>query len=157
MAKEWILNQAMNRWGLNKKRSVGPVSALIRQCRPKTRDEWEGFYFENAYPREHLEELGRKLFVKIREVIQHEVLEVTEGDCIDYMKTVVIDRTYDGYVSEIETIYGKLEQELGVGIKPAPDEWDRLYNVDFFIPVGNSSIGIQIKPVSFDNTHESYK
>jgi hypothetical protein len=26
MAKEWILNMATNRWGLNKKDSVGPVS-----------------------------------------------------------------------------------------------------------------------------------
>jgi 23S rRNA (adenine2503-C2)-methyltransferase len=30
MAKEWVLNQAMNRRGLNKKSSVGPVSDLIR-------------------------------------------------------------------------------------------------------------------------------
>ncbi len=26
MAKEWILNMATNRWGLNKKTSVGPVA-----------------------------------------------------------------------------------------------------------------------------------
>lgn len=36
MAKEWILNMATNRWGLNKKNSVGPVSQWIRECGPKT-------------------------------------------------------------------------------------------------------------------------
>lgn len=44
MAKEWILNMATNRWGLNKKNSVGPVSQWIRECRPKTIKEWEEFY-----------------------------------------------------------------------------------------------------------------
>ena len=33
-------------------------------------------------------------------------------------------------------------------IEPAPDEWDRLYNVDFFIKVDDNYIGLQIKPVS---------
>ena len=61
MAKEWILNQAMNRWGLNKKRSVGPVSELIRKCAPKKLEDWEGYYYQNVHPKEHLEELGRKL------------------------------------------------------------------------------------------------
>jgi len=31
-------------------------------------------------------------------------------------------------------------------IQPAPDEWDRLYNVDFFINIGDDYIGLQIKP-----------
>jgi hypothetical protein len=37
---------------------------------------------------------------------------------------------------------------LGVSIHPAPDEWDRLFNVDFFIKVGEKHIGLQIKPVN---------
>ncbi len=45
MAKEWILNQAMNRWGLNKKRSVGPVSELIRKCAPRKLEDWERYYY----------------------------------------------------------------------------------------------------------------
>lgn len=51
MAKEWILNQSMNRWGLNKKNSVGPVSELIRKCAPKKLDEWEIYYYFNANPK----------------------------------------------------------------------------------------------------------
>ena len=157
MAKEWILNQAMNRWGLNKKRSVGPVSELIRKCAPKKLYDWERYYYRNVYHEEYLEELGRKLYVKITEVIQYEVAEVTEEDCVNYIKEVVIKRTFDGYVSEIQTIYGQLQNTLDVPIKHAPDEWDRLYNVDFFIEINGKYIGLQIKPITFKHTFEDYK
>ena len=157
MPKEWILNQGMNRWGLNKKRSVGPVSELIRKCEPKKLEDWEQYYYEKVHPKEYLEELGRKLYVKITEVIQYEVAEVTEADCIKYIKEVVIKRTFDGYQNEIQTTYGQLEKELGMPIKPAPDEWDRLYNVDFYIEVKGKYIGLQIKPITFEHTFEDYK
>lgn len=49
-------------------------------------------------------------------------------------------------MTEIKTIYGQLEQELGVKIEAAPDKWDRLFNVDFFIKVNEKFIGLQIKP-----------
>jgi hypothetical protein len=133
------------------------VSELIRLCAPKTLEEWEAYYYQKVYSREHLEELGRKLYVKVSEVVQHEVAEVTEQDCIEYIKTVVIRRTFDGYQNEIETTYGLLERGVGVPIKPAPDEWDRLYNVDFFIEVKGKYIGIQIKPVTFQHTFEEHK
>jgi len=148
MAKEWILNSAMNRFQLNFKRNLGPTSESIRQCAPRTIDEWRDYYFENVRSREHIEELGRKLYVKITEVIHAEVEEITEQDCIAYMVQLVIDRTFDGYMTEIKTIYGQLEKELQVKIEPAPDEWDRLFNVDFFIRIKDNHIGIQIKPVN---------
>lgn len=148
MAKEWILNNAMNRFQLNFKRNVGPTSESIRQCAPKTLNEWQNYYFKNVRSKEHIEELGKKLYIKITEVISAEVEDVTERDCINYMLQLVIDRTYDGYMTEIKTVYGQLEKELTVKIEPAPDEWDRLFNVDFFIEIQNKYIGIQIKPVN---------
>lgn len=91
---------------------------------------------------------GKKLYLKITEVIQSEVAEITEQDCIDYMLQLVIDRTFDGYQTEIKTIYGQLQDMLGVKVEAAPDEWDRLFNVDFFIKIGENYIGLQIKPVN---------
>ncbi|MGE4286634.1 MAG: MjaI family restriction endonuclease, partial [Phycisphaerae bacterium] len=41
MAKEWILNSAMNRFQLNFSRNVGAVSKAIRNCAPKTQEDWE--------------------------------------------------------------------------------------------------------------------
>ena len=69
------------------------------------------------------------------EVIQAEIEEVTEEDCLQYIYNLVINRTFDGYQTEIKTIYGKLQRDLGVKIEPAPDEWDRVYNVDFYIEI----------------------
>jgi len=146
MAKEWILNSAMNRYQLNYKRNVGAVSEEIRKCTPKTIDDWREYYFKNVKSKEHIEDLGRKLYVKISEVLAAEIEEVAEKDCIDYMFNIVIDRTFDGYMTEIKTIYGQLEQILNVKIQPAPDEWDRLFAVDFFIKIGEKYIGLQIKP-----------
>ncbi|MEW6719154.1 MAG: MjaI family restriction endonuclease, partial [Thermodesulfobacteriota bacterium] len=106
MPKEWILNQANMRWGLTKKSRVGAVADLIRKCAPKELAEWEGYYYENGYKKGHLEDLGRKLFVKVSEVCRAEIEDVTEQDCIDFIINLVINRTFDGYRSEIQTIYG---------------------------------------------------
>lgn len=148
MPKEWILNSATNRFQLNFKRNVGAVSEAIRKCAPKNIDEWRDYYFTKVRNKEHIEELGRKLYIKITEVIASEVEDVTEEDCIDYLIQLVIDRTYDGYTTEIRTVYGQLQDLLGVKIEPASDEWDRLFNVDFFIKIKDRYIGLQIKPAS---------
>ena len=63
---------------------------------------------------------------------------------------MVINRTFVGYQSEIQTVYGQLKNSLGVKIEPAPDEWDRGYNVDYFIKINEKYIGIQIKPAGFE-------
>lgn len=148
MAKEWILNSATNRFQLNFKRNVGATSEAIRKCAPKSLAEWQEYYFANVKSQEHIIELGKKLYVKITEVLVAEIDEITEEDCINYIKELVIDRTYDGYVREIKTIYEQLQDILKVKITPAPDEWDRLFNVDFYIQVNDKYIGLQIKPVS---------
>jgi hypothetical protein len=149
MPKEWILNQANMRWQLTRPKNVGRVAELIRKRAPKSLEEWENYYYQNAYPKEHLHQLGRRLYIKVSEVCQAEIESITEQDCMDFITNLVINRTYDGYQSEKQTIYGQLQQALGVNIEPAPDEWDRLYNVDFFIEVKGKYIGLQIKPAGY--------
>ncbi|CUS92179.1 MjaI family restriction endonuclease [Candidatus Kryptonium thompsonii] len=168
MAKEWILNMANSRWGLTKQNRVGPVAAWIRECAPKEIQEWENFHFKkledflkkkdiNLTPAEYLQDLGKKLYIKITEVLRSEIDEVTEEECIEYIKNLVINRTFEGYMTEKETIYGQLQEILNIEnikIESAPDEWDRLYNVDFFIKVNDKYIGLQIKPVTFEHAPE---
>lgn len=149
MPKEWILNSANMRWGLTRKTKVGAVSEEIRKCSPKTVKEWETHYYRNVYPKKHLVELGQRLYVKISEVFEAEIKEITEKDCIDFIKNLVINRTFDGYTTEKTTIYSQLQEILGVKIEPAPDKWDRLFNVDFFIRIKDKYIGLQIKPAGF--------
>ncbi|MBI1804590.1 MAG: MjaI family restriction endonuclease [Ignavibacteriae bacterium] len=149
MSKEWILNSAMNRWQLNFKRNVGAVSEEIRKYSPKKVEDWRSYYFTNVYPEDHLEELGRRLYTKVSEVLTKEIEEIIPEDCVNYIKEVVIERTFDGYTTEIQTVYGQLQEALGVEIHPATDEWDRLFNVDFYIKIKDKYIGLQIKPVGF--------
>ena len=52
--------------------------------------------------------------MKITEVVQAKLDGITEQDCIEYMINVVISRTFDGYMTEIETIYGQLEKSLEI-------------------------------------------
>lgn len=138
------------RWGLTKKNKVGPVAELIRKCSPKTLKEWENYYFSKVYPKEHLEHLGKILFIKITDVFKKEIEDITEQDCIDFIYNLVINRTFEGYQSEIQTIYGQLENLLNVKIEPAPDEWDRGYSVDYFIKIKDKYIGLQIKPAGYE-------
>jgi len=155
--RETLLNYGMNRWGLNKASSVGPTSYLIRSCSPKTPEEWEKYYFDNAtqkkkdsikITREYITELGKRLYIKLSEVVQSELGSIAEEECIDYAYNLVINRTYEGYIGEIQTIYGQLEKILEMKIEAASDEWDRTYNVDFYIKIKDKYIGLQIKPIS---------
>ncbi|MBI5739988.1 MAG: MjaI family restriction endonuclease [Nitrospirae bacterium] len=164
--RETLLNYGMNRWGLNKAHSVGPTSELIRKCAPTSFKDWDDFYFKNAeqkkkngakITREYIRDLGQKLYVKLAEVVQSELDAIEEEECIDYAYNLVLNRTYEGYKSEIDTIYGQLESVLGVKIQPAPDEWDRSCNVDFFIQVNDKYIGLQIKPISSGQSLNQYQ
>ena len=131
MSKEWILNAATGRWQLNFKRNVGAVAEEIRKCEPKSLEEWRDYYFAHVRSAEHLEELGRRLYVKISEVMRAELEDISEEDCIHYLFHLVLNRTFEGYQTEKTTVYGQLEKLLEIKIQPAPDQWDRLYNVDF--------------------------
>lgn len=164
--RETLLNYGMNRWGLNKAHSVGSTSELIRSCAPTKYEEWEKFYFEQAHQkkkgglkitREYISALGQTLYIKLSEVVQNELLSITEQECIDYAYNLVLSRTYEGYVTEIETIYGQLEAAVGKKIEPASDEWDRTYSVDFFIQVKDKYIGIQIKPIASGQALNQYQ
>ncbi len=181
MAKDWIietdgeglkfkhetlLNYGLNRWGLNKAYSVGALSELIRTCAPDEYKDWEEFYFTKGtqkkknginISKEYITGLGQTLYIKLSEVVQSELASITEEECIEYAYNLVLRRTYDGYRTEIETIYGQLESAVGRKIEPAPDNWDRTYNVDFFVKVKDKFIGIQIKPIASGQALNQYQ
>jgi hypothetical protein len=71
------------------------------------------FYFTKAsqkkkaglkITREYIKGLGQTLYIKLTEVIQSELVSITEEECIDYAYNLVLNRTYEGYKTEIETI-----------------------------------------------------
>ena len=164
--RETLLNYAANRWALNKTASVDSVAYLIRQCAPKNFEEWEKYYFSNARQKkkgglkitpEYIEELGKKLFKELGTAVKTELSAISESECIDYMHNLVLNRTYEGYLSEIQVIYEELEKALNVEIKQAPDEWDRTFTVDYYIEVKGKCIGLQIKPIEAGMALDDYK
>lgn len=164
--RETLLNYAANRWALNKTPSVDAVAALIRKCAPKTFEEWEKYYFVNAVQkkkegkkitRDHIKELGERLYEMLTTEVKFELGSITEDECIDYMYNLILNRTYEGYLSEIQVIYEELEEALGVKIEQAPDEWDRTFTVDYFIKVNGKYIGLQIKPIEAGVALDDYK
>ncbi len=68
--KEKVLNYTCQTYQLSRPNKVGAVMALIRECQPKTIEDWEKWYFENAITdgksaskisHKTLEELGSRL------------------------------------------------------------------------------------------------
>ena len=147
--REWLLNRVTNRFQLNYRRSVGPTSENVRKCKPNSLEEWEEYYYKNVRSKAHIENLGEKLFQKITTIIREEVGKISEEECIEYIKNLVINRVYEGYIREIMTVKELLEKELKVEILEAPEEWDKPYGVDYYIEVNGKYVGLQIKPETY--------
>ena len=168
--KERVLNYACQTYQLSRPNKVGAVMALIRECQPKTFQEWEKWYFENAktdgknafkITRNSLEELGIRLYCKITEVVIPEWEEafrnLTQQDCIDYIYNLTINRTYDGYLREKSVIndgLAKLFPELT--FEETDPELDHAGDIDYIAKVGDKAIGIQIKPITAKANFGSY-
>jgi hypothetical protein len=164
--RETLLNYAANRWALNKASSVDSVAYLIRQCAPNNFEEWENYYYKNAKQKkkdgvrvtnEYIKNLGKRLYLEIFKTVKAELNSIGEDECIDYMYNLVLNRTYEGYLSEIQVIYDELEKELNTHIAQAPDEWDRTFTVDYYIQVKDKFIGLQIKPIEAGMALDNYK
>ena len=160
--KEKVLNYATQTYQLSRPNKVGTVMALIRECQPKTIEQWEKWYFENAttdgktptkITKESLEELGERLFVKIKEIVIPEWTEafnqLTLQDCIDYIHNLTINRTFDGFIREKSVIEDNLAKIFPtITFVESDPELDHAGDIDYLGWVGDKAFGIQIKPVT---------
>jgi len=161
-SKEIVLNYANRRWGLTKTNKVGEVMALIRQCQPRTFQEWQDWYFKNALTntkqpikmtKEILTELGQRLYEKITEIVAPQLREalttLTLQDCVKYIYELTIHRTFDGYLTEKSVINDTLAKEFpDIVFEETNPALDHAGDIDFIGKVGNRSFGLQIKPIT---------
>jgi hypothetical protein len=169
--KEKVLNYTCQTYQLSRPNKVGAVMSLIRQCQPANFEEWEKWYFENAitegkHPikvsKGHLEELGERLYVKIKEIVIPEWTEafnqLTLGDCIDYIFNLTINRTYDGFIREKSVINDNLAHIFPkVKFSESDPELDHAGDIDYLGWVNNdAAFGIQIKPVTSKSNFGNY-
>jgi MjaI restriction endonuclease len=168
--KEKVLNYTCQTYQLSRPNKVGPVMALIRQCQPKTIEEWEEWYYENAYTdgknnakvtQETLQELGARLHQKITAVVipewQDAFNNLTYQDCVDYIFNLTINRTYDGYVREKSVVTDGLAKIFpDINFEESPPELDHSGDVDYIGYIGKKAFGIQIKPITAQSNFGNY-
>jgi hypothetical protein len=168
--KEKVLNYACQTYQLSRPNKVGAVMALIRECQPHTIEEWEQWYFENAYTeaktktkitQESLQELGERLYEKITEVVipewQAAFAGLTLQDCLDYIHNLTINRTFDGFVREKSVVNDGLAKIFtDVVFEESDSELDHAGDIDYIAKVGNKAFGIQIKPVTARSNFGNY-
>jgi hypothetical protein len=160
--KEKVLNYACQTYQLSRPNKVGAVMALIRECQPQTIEEWEKWYFENAFTeaatktkitKENLQELGERLYEKITEVVipewQAAFQQLTLQDCVDYIYNLTINRTYDGFLREKSVVNDGLARIFpDILFEESDPELDHAGDIDYIGRVGDKAFGIQIKPVT---------
>lgn len=168
--KERVLNYACQTYQLSRPNKVGAVMALIRQCQPKTYDEWKNWYFEHAetdaksptkVTEETLRELGERLYSKIINIVIPEWTEafdtLTQQDCIDYIYNLTINRTFDGYLREKSVVTDSLAKIFSeTAFEETDPELDHAGDVDYIARIGESAIGIQIKPITANANFGGY-
>ena len=168
--KEKVLNYATQTYQLSRPNKVGTVMALIRECQPKTFEQWEEWYFANAHTdgktpskitKDSLEELGERLYIKIKEIVIPEWTEafnqLTLQDCVDYIFNLTINRTFDGFLREKSVIEDNLAKEFPiVRFEESDPELDHAGDIDYLGWVGNRAFGIQIKPVTIKSNFGNY-
>jgi MjaI restriction endonuclease len=168
--KEKVLNYATQTYQLSRPNKVGSVMALIRECQPKTIGEWEQWYFENAHTdgkipskitKESLEELGERLYVKIKEIVIPEWTEafnqLTLQDCVDYIINLTINRTFDGFIREKSVIEDNLAKEFPqVRFEESDPELDHAGDIDYLGWIKDKAFGIQIKPITAKSNFGNY-
>ena len=170
--KEKVLNYTSNAYQLTRPNKVGAVMELIRECQPKTFEDWRNFYFEKAHTKSKkqpikvtkaiLDELGVRLYEKITEVVIPEWTEafsqITLKDCHDYIYEVTIPRTYDGFITEKSVINDTLMKIFpNVVFEESDADLDHAGDIDYIGKVGTKAFGIQIKPVTANANFGNYK
>jgi MjaI restriction endonuclease len=168
--KEKVLNYACQTYQLSRPNKVGAVMALIRECQPKTIEQWEEWYFENAFTdgknafkvtKNNIDELGNRLHEKITAVVipewQEAFRSLTLQDCIDYIHNLTINRTYDGYIREKSVVNDGLAKVFPlVKFEESPSELDHAGDIDYLGYVDDKAFGIQIKPITAKSNFGNY-
>lgn len=168
--KEKVLNYASQTYQLSRPNKVGAVMSLIRECQPQLYDEWEAWYFENAYTDgkqpvkitpDALTELGERLYEKIIQVVIPEwtaaFQSLTKADCIDYIFNPTLRRTYDGYLREKSVVNDGLAKVFPeVRFEESEPELDHAGDIDYLGWVGEKAFGVQIKPVTAQANFGNY-
>jgi len=110
---------------------------------------------------EILLELGECLHEKIKVTVipewQAAFQELTLKDCVDYIRNLAINRTFDGYLHEKSVINDGLVKIFPkVRFVESDTDLDHAADIDYLGFVGQFAFGIQIKPVTVKSNFGNY-
>jgi hypothetical protein len=138
---------------------------MLYQYNPKSIKEWTEVFYNNSVQKKkdgtgkrvdekYLDLVGDELFrllnEKIFPLIMQAKEELTIEDCRDFIKDVVIRRSYEGFIAEKDVV-SQVEIEFDGDIVFEKDAEMESINIDAFGKSlkYNKIIGLSIKPISF--------
>ena len=110
-------------------------------------------------------ELQIKLSTQLHEKITTGVIpewkeafnNLTLQDCLDYIRNLTINRTFDGYIREKSVVNDGLAKYYpSVKFEESSTELDDAGDIDYLGYVGDKAFGIQIKPVTAKSNFGNY-
>lgn len=179
---EFILNKTAVDHHLTRPSKVGPTIELLYEYNPKSMSEWAHIFYEKSVQKKkdgsgkrvdesYLNSVGDELFRILNEKIFPLIIqakdELTSEDCRNFIKDVVIRRSYEGFIAE-KDIVNQVEIALEGDVEFTKDSQLESINVDAY---GKSkkygrTIGLSVKPLSYkkqdgfgkdDSLHKSWK
>lgn len=152
------LNNAINRFQLNRPKKVGSTDEALASAIPTSLECWQEYYFENVRKESHLEQIGDELYEKFRNIILPEIKSITPEDCRNYVKELVIVKSYEGHQARLGILQQILKEKTSKEFifKPeTKDDWRfRDFQIDFYhLDIGKDLlIGIKAYPESFEKS-----
>ena len=116
---EFILNKTAVDHQLTRPTKVGPTIELLYQYEPKSIVEWEDIFYKHSVQKkkkgtgqrvdkDFLNSVGDELFRILNEKIFPLILqaknELTIEDCRNFIKDVVIRRSFEGFIAEKDIV-----------------------------------------------------
>jgi len=162
MGKNTHLNSAVARFKFNQKSRIGDINEAISFAMPMNEKEWRDYYFKNVRSEGDLKKLGSELYQKITEIVIPEIRSITEKDCTDFIRELIISKSFEGQRARFYILNFELIAKTGKQFRFLPDYPNdykfRTYKIDYY-HVDESKdllIGIKAQPISTRQSQEPH-
>lgn len=148
---KYISQEIINGNHFNTSRNLGKLSELITLCNPKSKEEWEKYYFD------YIKETGLiKTINKNLNYIQNTYPQIKIEDVKYVLRRRVIEDMWNGWERELsfEKYFNNISNKK---IEHSTYKMDSEFGVDYLIYNNNEIVGaIQVKPISYILNNNQY-
>jgi hypothetical protein len=129
---------------------------------PLTQEEWSDYYFNKVRSETELAEVGSELHRKIVDVVLQEIQSITLEDCRDFMRELVIKKSFEGHRARFYILNSELIKKTGKEFRFLPDYPHdykfKTYAIDYYHvdETKDLLIGIKVQPISIVQSQEPH-